>query len=386
MSILSSIMMSKRENPWGDSPKGGSKRPSGGGYRPGGPDIDDVLREAQNRMKNMMGGRGGPGEPNSGKVFGLVLAGLGFVWLASGIYIIQPDENGVVLRFGEYVKTVTEPGPNYHLPYPIETVIKPKVTTENIVEVGFRRKVYSGQAFGQRTLHTLKDGQEIDVPPESLMLTGDENIVDLNFTVRWRIGIPENYLFKVSDPDSALKNIAESAMREVIGKHPIDAALTESRAMIQEEVRELIQSVADSYEMGVLISGIELQQVNPPKSVIEAFRDVQAARADKERTQTEAIGYANDILPRARGEAAQILQEAEGYKSARVSEAEGDAARFNAQLKEYRGAKEVTKERLYLETMQDVMKDTQKVVITGGASGNVLPYLPLDRMKEGGRR
>ena len=218
------------------------------------------------------------------------------------------------------------------------------------------------------------------------MCIRDRNIVDLNFTVRWRIGIPENYLFKVSDPDSALKNIAESAMREVIGKHPIDAALTESRAMIQEEVRELIQSVADSYEMGVLISGIELQQVNPPKSVIEAFRDVQAARADKERTQNEAIGYANDILPRARGEAAQILQEAEGYKSARVSEAEGDAARFNAQLKEYRGAKEVTKERLYLETMQDVMKDTQKVVITGGASGNVLPYLPLDRMKEGGRR
>ena len=387
MSILSSIMMSKRGNPWGDSPKGGGKRPSGGGgYRPGGPDIDDVLREAQNRMKHMMGGRGGSGGEGGGKVLGFVLAGLAFVWLASGIYIVQPDENGVVLRFGEYVKTVTEPGPNYHLPYPIETVIKPKVTTENIVEVGFRGSRNVGAVFGQQMRQRLRDDQIVDIKQESLMLTGDENIVDLDFTVRWRIGIPENYLFKVSNPNSALKNIAESAMREVIGKHPIDDALTENRAMIQEEVRSLIQSVADEYEMGVVISGVELQQVNPPAPVIDAFRDVQAARADKERAQNEAIGYANDILPRARGEAAQILQEAEAYKSARVSEAEGAAARFSAQLKEYRGAKEVTKERLYLETMQEVMANTQKVVITEGAGGNVLPYLPLDRMKEGGRR
>lgn len=391
MSIFSSVMMSKRGNPWGDSPKGGSKRPSGGGgYRPGGngPDIDDVLREAQNRMKHMMGGRsgGGSGEPGGKKIFGFIAVALGFVWLGSGIYIVAPDENGVVLRFGEYVKTVTEPGPNYHLPFPIETVMKPKVTRENIVEVGFRGSRSVGQVFGQQMRQRLRDDQIVDVQPESLMLTGDENIVDLDFTVRWRIGIPENYLFKVSNPDDALKSIAESAMREVIGKHPIDDALTENRAMIQEEVRTLIQEVADSYEMGVLVSGVELQQVNPPAPVIEAFRDVQAARADKERAQNEAIGYANDILPRARGEAARILQEAEAYKSARVSEAEGAAARFTSQLKEYRLAKEVTKERLYLETMQDIMKNTQKVVLTEGAGGSVLPYLPLERMKEGGKR
>jgi len=258
----------------------------------------------------------------------------------------------------------------------------PQVTRENIVEVGFRAADNATPGLGS-VLRNNGQRSLVDIPQESLMLTGDENIVDLTFTVRWRIGDARAYLFNISNPDETIKSVAESAMREVIGGRPIDDALTESKQQIQQEAKDLIQQILDSYQAGVLVNQVELQQVNPPKAVIDAFRDVQAARADAEREQNQATGYANDILPRARGEAAQIQQDAEGYKAARVSEAEGSAARFISQQAAYAKAKDVTSKRLYLETMEKVMKDARKVIMSNGSKGeSILPYFNVNELQQ----
>lgn len=363
------------KGPWGKPPGGAGKPSTGGGNVP--PEWDVLLRQAQERMKGMMGGGGSGGFENS-RMFTLGLIGLGVLWLLSGVYVVAPDEKGVVLRFGKYVSTA-EPGLNYHIPYPIEEVVKPKVTRENIVEVGFR-SANNSDGFMRRL--TTQAGT-VDVPQESLMLTGDENIIDLDFTVRWKIADPKDFLFNVAEAQETIKAVAESAMREVIGQQPIDGALTENRSSVQSRARDLMQQVLNQYKAGVQITGVELQQVNPPDEVIEAFRDVQAARADAEKAINESQGYANDILPRARGEAARVLQEAEGYKSAKVSQAEGDAARFVSQQVEYAKAPEVTAKRMYLEVMEEVLKENPKVILSGDAAKGVVPFLPLqDLMKQ----
>ncbi|MCG8689644.1 MAG: FtsH protease activity modulator HflK [Minwuiales bacterium] len=317
-----------------------------------------------------------PGSTGGGVGILVVILVVLAIWMASGFYRVQTDEQGVVLRFGEWIKT-TQPGLNYHLPYPIETVLTPKVTRVNRIEVGFR----SAEDFG-RSVATR------DVPEEGLMLTGDENIVDVNFTVFWVINDAGKFLFNIDRPEVTVKAVAESAMREVSGRTPIQSALTEGRGKIETETQELMQSTLDEYGAGILIQEVKMQRVDPPSAVIDAFRDVQAAEADRVRLQNEAEAYANDIIPRARGDSARILQEAEGYKQQKIAEAEGEAARFLSVYAEFSTAPDVTSRRLYLETMEEIFAGMDKVILdsnNGGGGSGVVPYLPLNELRRNQR-
>ncbi|MGH7063404.1 MAG: FtsH protease activity modulator HflK, partial [Stellaceae bacterium] len=274
---------------------------------------------------------------------------------------------GIVLRFGAYNRT-TQPGLNYHLPAPIETALTPSVTRVNRTEIGYR----SGENATTRQPATRQ------VPSEALMLTGDENIVDINFTVFWVIKDAKSYLFNIRDPELTVKSASESAMREIVGQTPIAQALAEGRAKIESETRELLQSILNSYGAGIDITQVQLQRVDPPSEVIDSFRDVQAALADRERLRNEAEAYRNDIIPRARGDAVRIQQEAEAYRQEIIARSQGDAARFLSVYHAFKSAQNVTLQRLYLETMEDVLKNSTKVIIDKSAGGNgVLPYLPL---------
>ena len=349
-------------SPWGTPPGGGNG--SGKGPRP--PDIDAIIREIQSKINKFLPG----GSSSGGKSIGLVLIILAFIWLASGLYRVLPDEQGVVLRFGKFTST-TQPGLNYHIPFPVETVLTPKVTKVNRMDVGFRSERDSGFSSG---------GGVADVPEESLMLTGDENIVNIDFSVFWVIKDAGKFLFQIQDPQGTVKAAAETAMREVIAKSRIQQILTEGRAKIEIETQEIIQSILDEYESGIQITQVQTQKADPPDQVIDAFRDVQAARADMERSKNEAEAYANDVIPRARGEAAKIMQAAEAYKQKVVAAAEGEASRFVSIYNEYSKAKEVTQERMYLETMEKVLADIDKVIIEKNAGSGVVPYLPLPQL------
>ena len=349
-------------SPWG-SPSGGG---NGSGRGPTPPDIDAIIRDIQNKINKFLPG----GSKSGGKPIGLILIILLFVWLASGLYRVGPDEQGVVLRFGKFIKT-TQPGLHYHIPIPIETVETPKVTKVNRIDIGFRSERDSGFSTG---------GGVADVPQESLMLTGDENIVNIDFSVFWVIKDAGKFLFEIQDPEGTVKAAAETAMREVIAKSEIQPVLTEGRAKIEVETQEIIQSILDEYNSGIQITQVQTQKADPPDQVIDAFRDVQAARADMERSKNEAEAYANDVIPRARGEAAKIMQAAEAYKQKVVAASEGEASRFMSIFNEYDKAKEVTQERMYLETMEKVLADIDKVIIEKGAGSGVVPYLPLPEL------
>ena len=355
----------KNQSPWGSPPGGGN----GDGFRrgPTPPDIDEIIKNIQDKIKKFFPGGGASG----GKpiVFGLVI--LLIIWALSGLYRVLPDEQGVVLRFGKFVKT-TQPGLNYHLPFPIEGVLTPKVTKVNRMDIGFRSERDSG--FGSSGV--------ADVPEESLMLTGDENIVNIDFSVFWVIKDAGHFLFKIQDPATTVKAAAETAMREVIAKSKLQSILTEGRSKIENETQDIAQGLLDEYESGIQITQVQTQKADPPDQVIDAFRDVQAARADMERAKNEAQAYANDVIPRARGEAAKILQEAEAYKKQVVAVAEGEASRFISIYNEYALAKEVTQERMYLETMEKVLADIDKVIIDKNAGSGVVPYLPLPELKK----
>jgi len=355
-------------SPWGSPPGGGNGNGSGRGPTP--PDIDKIIRELQNKIKNFLPG----GSASGGKPVGLILLILVFVWLASGLYRVLPDEQGVVIRFGKFIKT-TQPGLNYHIPFPVETVETPKVTKVNRIDIGFRSERDSGFSSG---------GGVADVPQESLMLTGDENIVNIDFSVFWVIKDAGKFLFKIQDPEGTVKAAAETAMREVIAKSKIQPILTEGRSVIEVETQEIIQSILDDYESGIQITQVQTQKADPPDQVINAFRDVQAARADMERSKNEAEAYANDVIPRARGEAAKILQAAEAYKNQVVAKAEGEASRFISIYNEYAKAKEVTQERMYLETMEKVLAGIEKVIIEKNVGSGVVPYLPLPELNKKG--
>jgi membrane protease subunit HflK len=357
------------QGPWGGRPGGG-----GGGQQP--PDLEELLRRSQEKVKRIFPGGGGGGGGFGGNRRLLMIAPLVLlaVWLASGFYRVQPDEQGVVLRFGEWIKT-TQPGLNWHIPSPIETVSTPKVTRVNRVEVGFRSGADVGRSSSTR-----------DVPNESLMLTGDENIVDINFVLLWQIKDAGQFLFNIRDPEPTVKAVAESVMREIIGQTPIVEATTEGRGEIEISARELTQQILDEYGAGILINQVQLQKVDPPSEVIDAFRDVQRAQADRERLQNEAEAFANDILPRARGEAERLIQEAQAYRQEVVARAEGDAQRFLSVFTEYDKAQDVTARRIYLETMEEVLRNMNKVVIDGSASGSgVVPYLPLPEFERRSR-
>ena len=352
-------------SPWGN---GGNDRPSGGGggnRRP--PNIDDLAGQFQDSLKKMFPGKKIPGGNKPILLFGIIILG---IWLASGFYRVLPDEQGVVLRFGKYVNQ-TQPGLHYHLPFPVEKVLTPKVTKVNRIDVGYRSASDTGRATSVS-----------DVPEESLMLTGDENIVDIDYSVFWIIKDAGKFLFNIQSPEDTVKSVAETAMREVIAKNGIQSILTEGRAQIEIDTQNIMQEILDSYDSGISITQVQTQKADPPKEVIDAFRDVQAAKADKERAQNEAEAYANDVIPRARGEAAQILQQAEAYKKEVVALAEGEASRFLAIYNEYRKARTVTQERMYLETMEKVMADINKIIIDKKSGGGVVPYLPLPELKK----
>ena len=344
--------------PWGSGPSGGNTPP----------DLEALLRRSQERLRQVLPkGFGGGGA----LVVGLIVLA---VWLMSGVYVVNPDEQGVVLRFGAFVGRTT-PGINYHLPWPIETADTPQVTRENQLNIGYRL----GNNEGAR-----------DVPEESLMLTGDENIVDINFTVFWVIKDAAAFLFNVENPDNQLdgtiKAVAESAMREVVGKNQIEPILTANREPIQEEVRVLMQRILDGYQAGVTVTRVQMQKADPPAQVIEAYRDVQAAQTDQDRMRNEAEAYANKVVPEARGEAARIVQQAEAYKQQVTAEAQGEAARFVSVYDQYKRAPDVTRRRIYLDTMRDVLGDMNKVIVDNKGGSGVVPYLPLPELRQGAPR
>jgi len=357
-------------SPWGPGPKG----PWGSGPQSSGPnpsDLEDLLRRGQAKLQQLL-----PGGHFSGMGIALVLVAALAIWGLSGFFRVQSEELGVVLRFGKHVRTV-QPGLNYHLPYPIETVMLPKALRVSTLNIGMT--LMDDPARRGRTMR--------DVPEESLMLTGDENIVDVDFTVLWRIkpdGVGD-FLFNIQNPEGTVKAVAESAMREVIGRSNIQPILTGARNTTEAAVHELMQKTLDSYGAGILIQQVQMQKVDPPQQVIDSFRDVQAARADLKRLQNEAQTYANRVVPDAKGRASQILQGAEGYKEQAVAEAKGQTARFLKVYDEYKKAPDVTRERIYLETMERVLGNADKLVLDQGSSSSpgVVPYLPLNEL---GRR
>jgi modulator of FtsH protease HflK len=352
--------------PWG----GGGKGPWGSGPQSPGPtppDLEEILRRGQDRLRRVL-----PGGNLGGRGLALIFLGVLALWGFSGFFRVEPDEIGVVLRFGKEVREV-QPGLNYHLPYPIETVLTPKALRVNKIDIGMR--VVDDIRRGGTTVR--------DVPEESLMLTGDENIVDVDFSVLWKVkptGVGE-FLFNIQNPEGTVKAVAESAMREVIGRSEIQPILTGARQTIEMAVQDLMQKTLDHYGAGVVVQQVQLQKVDPPAQVIDAFRDVQAARADLERAVNEAQTYANRVVPEARGRVAQITQAAEAYKSQTVAEATGQTSRFLNIYEQYKKAPDVTRERMYLETMERVLGGTDKIILDsrGGGSG-VVPYLPLGEL------
>ena len=352
----------KKESPWG-APNKNNKQPSSNNPD----DMEDLAKKFQDGLKNMFGGSSKT--PDVKKTITLFIIGAIAVWALSGFYRVDADEQGVVLRFGKYTN-MTQPGLNYHLPFPIESVMTPKVSRVNRIDVGFR----SSNEGSRGTIGDIKE--------ESAMLTGDENIVDINYSVFWVIKDASKYLFNIQDPIGTIKVVAETAMREVIARKKIQTILTQGRAEIEIEVQKIMQQILDSYNSGVDITQVQAQKSDPPAQVIDSFRDVQAAKADKERAQNEAEAYANDVIPRARGEAAKIVQEAEGYKKEVVAQAEGEASRFIAIYNEYAKAKTVTQERMYLETMEKVLSGVNKIIIDKQSGSGVVPYLSLPELKK----
>src|SRR5574341_762137 len=318
--------------------------------------IDDAVRQAQDQLRQMM--------PSKGIRSVFLLAFLVIaVWQST--FIVAPDEEGVVKRFGDVVRSAG-PGPHLKIPF-IETVERPKVEKLHRVEVGFR---------------TDRQGRQQMLPKEALMLTGDENILAVEFIVQYKIKSAKDYLFQVDEIDETIQKAAEASMREVIGKSRIDEALTTGKAQIQQDTEELLQRILDQYHAGVQIAAVQLQDVDPPEAVAAAFKDVASAKEDREKLINQSQGYRNDIIPKAKGEAAQIVNQAKGYAQARVTKAEGEADRFLKTLKEYNQAKDIISKRIYIETMEEILPAVEKIIIDGKAGDRLLPYLPLDRLQK----
>ncbi len=345
--------------PWGQGPWG-----QGGGGND--PDLQDILKRGQDKLKQVMPGAGGP---PAWMWFLGALAGLcAIVWYGF-LFQVQPNELGVVMRFGQYVRQ-EPPGLHFRLPYPIEEVRKPQVTATNRTEIGMPGS--SGVRRGA------------DAAPEGLMLTGDENIVDVGFVVQWNIKDAAAYLFNIEKPEVTVKEVAESAMREIVGKSTVQDVTTEKRSEIERNVHDLVQRVLDSYNSGIRVTQLQMQRAEAPSQVVNAFRDVVNATIDKTRIQNQADAYANKVIPEARGEAQRILLEARGYKERMIAEARGEADRFLKIFAEYQKAPELTRRRMHLETMERVLSGTDKIVIDSNAGGSqgVIPYLPLDQLQK----
>jgi len=346
------------QNPWG----GNNQTP---------PELDEVIKDFKNKFDGIFGGK----KPNNIKPPKIPSAGgfkyifiLAFMlWIVSGIYIIDPAEKGVVLRFGAFQEQTSQ-GPHWHLPFPIETLNRVNVEQIRTTEIGYRNVNTSSRRFGG------------NVSSESIMLTKDENMIDAKFAVQYKINDVQDYLFNVAGPETTLRHIVESAIREVVGKNTMDYILTEGRSSIADSVKEKSQELLDMYKTGLFITTVNMQDAQPPEQVQAAFSDAVKAREDKQRLINEAQTYSNDILPKARGKAARMLEEAKAYKSEVVSKSIGEAQRFTQILAEYEKAPEVTKERLYRETMEGVLSTTSKVVVDSKA--NSMMYLPIDKLVE----
>lgn len=349
----------KNNGPWGQGPSGG-----GGGSTP--PDLEELLRRSQDRIRQAL-----PGGFTSG--FGIAIAVLiaAGIWLLSGFYTVQPNEVGLNLVFGEHTSK-TASGLRYNWPYPIGNVVKLPVTNRNAIDIGFR----AGDA-------RRGSGAQVNVPEESLMVTGDENIADVKFRVIWQINPlkPEDYAFNVRGPAATVKAVSESVMREIVGRTDIKKILTAERKLIEPAAREATQKVLDDYKAGVKILQVQLLSVDPPEQVIASFRDVTAAQQDLERLRNEAEAYANRVVPEARGAASRILQEAEAYKQQAIAEAQGSVSRFNQVYEQYSKAPYVTRQRLYLETMERVFASTGKIILDKDSGQGVIPYLPLGELQ-----
>jgi membrane protease subunit HflK len=345
------------KGPWGSGPQSSGPKP---------PDLEEMLRRGQDKLRRFL-----PGGSLGSRGFMLLALAAIVLWGLSGFFKVEPDELGVVMRFGKVVREV-QPGLNYHLPYPVESALTPKALRVNKIDIGMR-EMDNGR--GGATTRS--------VPEESLMLTGDENIVDVDFSVFWKVkpdGVGD-YLFNIQNPAGTVKAVAESAMREVIGRSDIEPILTGARQTIEAAVQKLMQTTLDHYGAGIMIQQVQLQKVDPPTQVIDAFRDVQAARIDLDRSVNEAQTYANRVIPQARGNVAKIIQAAQAYKQQTVAEATGETSRFNKIYEQYKKAPEVTRERMYLETMERVLGSTSKIIIDSkNGTQSVLPYLPLNEI------
>jgi len=357
---------------WNEPGKPGDKDPWGQRRKPGpgGPDLDRIVKNIQQKFADLFGGRSGGGGGGSGGMrasgigLGLIVAVALFIWLVTGFYIVNQGERGVVLRFGKKAE-ITDAGLRWHLPFPLEKVEKVNVEKVSTIEIGYR----SNRSGGGKS----------KVPKEALMLTEDENIIDIEFAVQYKIKDAGEYLFNLRDQETTIAQATESAVREVVGKSTLDFALTEGRDQVSRSARELLQQILDRYKMGVQIVTVETQKAQPPDEVKSAFDDAVKAREDEQRLKNEAEAYANDVIPRARGGAARLMQEAEGYKASVIARADGDARRFSQIANEYVKAPGVTRERLYLETMEQVLSNTTTIFIDQKA-GNNLIYLPLDKL------
>lgn len=376
--------------PWGDNGNGNSKgpwgqggqKPPGGGQRPpfeGGENLDQVIEEWQKKLKQMLPG-GGPGGGKGEKkiFFTFAMVGLVLVLLADMFYIVEEGSRGVVMRFGSYSRTA-DPGPHLRLPTPIENVSVVQVDAIRTEEIGFRTSTARSEGRNRSSY------EQSALLSESLMLTGDENIVDVNLDVQWNVKDAKDYLFNVRDSlgENTVKSAAESAIRDIIGESDYTFAIEgNGRAEITTKTQNLLREILDSYNMGVNITSIQIKQIDPPAQVIDTFRDVQTARADKEREINQAEAFSNDILPRAKGDAERLLREAEAYKQEVIAQAEGESQRFLSVYDKYRVAKDVTKRRMYLETMETVLEKVDKILIDNSVGGGVVPYLPLNQLKK----
>lgn len=356
--------------PWGGGRgsgggNGGWGTGGGGGWGPGGgnrpPDFEDVIRRGQERMRNIL-----PGGLGGGRGLGIVAAVLLVLWLASGFYTVSPGQQGVVLRFGEWANqgNLAGPGLHWHLPWPIETSVTPNVEEIRQIEIGYRG------TSGNRAN---------DIAEESLMLTGDQNIIDIDFAVQWRISNAGEFLFNIRDPESTIKIAAESAMREIIGRTDIQPALTDARNEVAARTRDTLQQILNDYQAGIFITEINLQDVQPPQQVVDAFEDVQRARQDLDRLRNQADAYRNQVIPEARGEAQRMIQEAEAYRERLINEAQGEAQRFLNVYEAYLQNPSITTRRMYLETVQNILRDTDKVIMQ--TDTGAVPYLPLDQLR-----
>ncbi|MAF97695.1 MAG: FtsH protease activity modulator HflK [Micavibrio sp.] len=359
-----------KQNPWGSpgNNNGRGRRPSGSngghsGQQP--PDLDEMLKQAQENFRNVM-----PGNFKGAPLIFIAIIGVALLWLSSGIYFVQPGEYSVVQRFGAWSRTQTEPGPGYHWPSPLETASIINVEEIRRMNIGFV-EAYSRNGSSARR----------DISEESLMLTSDRNIVDLDLVIQWNIKSAEDYLFEIRDQENTIKKVAESAIREVVGQTDMFPIITTSRAAVADAAKKIIQDNLDQYKSGVNITQVLIERAEVHPDVQAAFQDVQSAKQDAEDVQNRANAYREDILPRARGQAIQMTQEAEGYKQSVIARANGDADRFNAVLEAYQSGKDVTKERIYIETMENILKNANKIILDDKAGTGVVPYLPLNEMK-----